>query len=133
MIKMLINLSFVIIFHVQIQRKTTNLSFCVIFVSIKLPQHEFPKSNYCLNDTIIFLLSCCIFSCRQSKKYTDSVVTEYRVSKFNIPWSMTKLTYNFVWSVTHLLLRSIKSLLLIYVNVGKKVKEQNIIFCKNNF
>ena len=38
--KNLINLSFVIAFHVKIQQKTINLSFCVVFASIKLPQHN---------------------------------------------------------------------------------------------
>ena len=50
--KIPINLSFVIVFHVKIQHKTTNLSFCIIFASIKL--HEIPKTNYRLNETIIF-------------------------------------------------------------------------------
>ena len=53
MIKMLIILLFVVIFHVKIQQKTTNLLFCVVFVLIKLSQHEIPKNNFCLNNTII--------------------------------------------------------------------------------
>ena len=68
MIKTPINLSFVIVFHGNIQHKTTNLSLYVVFVLIKLPQHEIPKNNYRLNDTINFLLLCCIVSCRLSKK-----------------------------------------------------------------
>ena len=56
MIKILIKLSFVIIFHVKIQHKGTNLLFCIIFVLIKLPRHEIPKNNYHLNETIFFVI-----------------------------------------------------------------------------
>ena len=41
-------------FNVKIQHKTTNLLFCVVFVSLKLPRHKIPKNNYHLNDAIIF-------------------------------------------------------------------------------
>ena len=58
------------IFQVEIQHKTINLSFCVIFDSIKLPRHDIAKINYHLNDTIIFLLSCCVVSCCWSKSVT---------------------------------------------------------------
>ena len=53
-IKIMIKLIFANIFHVKIQHKTINLTFCVIFASIKLPQQDIPKNNNCLNDTIIF-------------------------------------------------------------------------------
>ena len=52
--KQTFQLSFVIIFHVKFQHKTINLSFWVVFASIKLPRHDIPKNNYRLNDTIIF-------------------------------------------------------------------------------
>ena len=48
--------------------KTINLLFCIVFASIKLPQHVVPKTNYCLNETIIFLLSCCVVSVVGQKK-----------------------------------------------------------------
>ena len=53
-------------FHIRIQHKTINISFCIIFASIKLPQHKILKTNDCLNKTIIFLLSCCVVSYRWS-------------------------------------------------------------------
>ena len=67
MVKMPINLLFVIVFNVKIQNKATNLSFCVFFVSIKLPRQDNPKNNDRFNDTKFFL-SCCTVSCRWSKK-----------------------------------------------------------------
>ena len=57
---MLINLSFVVVFNVKIQHQTPNLSFCVVFVLIKLPQQQIPKNNYRLNDTIIFFCYCVV-------------------------------------------------------------------------
>ena len=54
MIKIPINLSFVIVFHVKILQKTINLLFCVVFASIKLMQYNIPEINYRLNDTIFF-------------------------------------------------------------------------------
>ena len=72
----IIHLSFVIVFHVKIQHKATNLSFCVVFASIKLPRHIIPINNYCLNDTIIILLLCCIFSwCWSYKSVTTDPYT----------------------------------------------------------
>ena len=68
MIKMPINLSFVIACHVKIQHKTTNFSFSVVFVLIKLPLHEFPKNNYPLNDTKKNFCYGSIVMCRWSKK-----------------------------------------------------------------
>ena len=81
-----INLSLVIVFHVKIQHKTTNFSFCVDFVLIKLPSHEIPKNNYCLNDTNFFLLSYCIVSCRWSKKCYPRPL--YDKQQIKVPWGM---------------------------------------------
>ena len=44
------------------------LSFCIILAAIKLPQHEIPKTNYRLNETIFLLLLCCIVLYHWSKK-----------------------------------------------------------------
>ena len=57
MITILLNLVFVIAFHVKIQHKTINLSFCFVFASIKLPRHNtiiFQIKQF----FVIFLLHC---------------------------------------------------------------------------
>ena len=56
-----------IVFHVNIQHKQYSYCFVFFFASIKLPLHDIPKTDYRLNETIIFLL-CCVISCRWSKK-----------------------------------------------------------------
>ena len=56
------SLSLVIGFHVKIQHKTINLSFCIVFASTKLPQHNIPKTNYRLNDKKKFLVVLCGWS-----------------------------------------------------------------------
>ena len=71
----MIILSFVIIFHEQIQYQTTNLLFCIIYVLIRLPQHEIPKNNFCLNGTIFFcyhVVYCCVVG--QKKCYRRPLV-----------------------------------------------------------
>ena len=80
-IKILINLSCVTIFQVKIQHKTINLSFCVIFASIKLLRQDIPKNNYRLNDTIN--LFCCVVSFRvfgQKSATADPYCTMHHVS-----------------------------------------------------
>ena len=41
----MIKVLFVILLHVKIQHKTINLMFCVIYVWIKLPQHDIPQKQ----------------------------------------------------------------------------------------
>ena len=72
MIKNPVNLLFLIFFRKKFLHLTINLLFCVVFAYIKLPRQDIPKNNYCLNDTIIFLLSCCVVG--QKKCYRRPLV-----------------------------------------------------------
>ena len=53
--KILINLSFVILFYVKIQHKTINLSFLLFFLN-KITTTQYTWNNYRLNDTTIFFV-----------------------------------------------------------------------------
>ena len=89
MIKILINLLFAIIFHVKIQHKTTNLQFCIVFVSKKLPQHEILKNSYRLNDTIIYFCYRVVSFCVVGQKKCDC--RPFLVKSLNLDGSGFKL------------------------------------------
>ena len=99
MIKIPINVSFVIVFHVKIQHKKINLSFYIIFASKKLPRHEISKNNYQLNETIIFLLSWCVVSYHWSKKVLpqtlalEQLILEPRTCGFELDCFTIELIY----------------------------------------
>ena len=67
----MIKISIDLLFDVKIQHKTINLLFCVVFASIKLPQHHIPKNNFRSNDTIfVFVFMLCHFVSLVKKSVT---------------------------------------------------------------
>ena len=60
---------FIVFYHFSCKNPTQNNKFIILyrFASIKLPQHEIPKTNYRLNEALIFLLLCCAVSYRWLK------------------------------------------------------------------
>ena len=89
MIKMLINLLFVIICHVKIQNKASNLLFCVSFVSIKLSRCKISLNNYCLNDTIFFCFNVVSF-----RVFGQKMLPQTKLRRLGLPNQIAVINLN---------------------------------------